>query len=757
MTSRNKRRAHTALLVTLSLPLGPSTFAAPSSSTMPPKLRITSPAQGAVIERQLGCETDSKLVPVSGTLRGFRKTDFESGRYTLFVNGYPVPASMITSPPYGSLASFTVPSAALPYYPTVDRGSSTPEALMPPARYPWTAELSLGWDKRVRAILAEVVESSDSFNLDRYVLRDLITYIDSRISNCEHHEFSWKTPEQSAEGSLSIQFTPKHLKALEPVVKENTPAPTMSLGPDFPLASTPADPRCKKVSDLSIGELAAARSEILEVYAAAAASGSRARNLYLCVSEIESTLTDVEFKRPNSVTINPSVDPLTVDLFYSNVESYSRTRMTYYVYGSLGIYRSSENTIRCNRTAKTDLDFTGIPLLFRSRAEETYASTPDEIQADRKETTLSDSDQVLCDMSILDSHRVDLKRELRKIVTQIYEGTLNAGYSTSDYRNAFTNAVDAAIYPLSPGKAVSDAGSGTRQSIVPIEIQYRSGNPSLCEEPLRGLHVSYQLLNEPSSVGSPLGWGSWNGDDLLRILGNRFSQSTCPIIRRDGSIPVFDPEQKWSATVQQSTSQLNQILAARSGQKFQWTLNTLSDPDGNRIANALGIPVSDTTFIEVSGGFPPLVSPEWYFQFGHIQLIAIDRSSGRDEVIVKAIASAILDASLLESLFLGVGDTESPDDLQGVESISPNRYLIQYTSVSSGDLKPTSATLASAFDPFLQPKLTNYLLRSIRLLPSPEYFSTPPSGTPRFVLRTWAPSTLSPAGALFFPSEFSSP
>ncbi len=731
------------------------------------RVTITSPIQGQVIEQgplsEPNCDRAAKLPPVTGTLRGFSRNDFDpaaGGQYELYINGKKLDVANIRE---GALASSLTFSEVLaqPYFPLssvrgddplrTDAGIVTRQP-----RYPWSNDLLLGFDKRVRSILVEVVRADQRGDLDSYVVRDLMSYMDPRRNNCDNYDYEWKGFDQSVENGFSLQFTPRHLESLAPIVQENMMVPSISLAPGYVLSSTEAGP-CTPYATLDSEIRSSLFSEIMFFRLT---HPTVVGGVIVCADSIRTTLDEIERKSPSSVTIDPNRNPLTVSLDYQNISVTGSTTFRYRFVGftKFGIPVSGDwKSSSCSSRTEVDMTFQNEPLVFAASGQSVRTEETRDLSVDSSSTGVLQMGSTLCTAPPFDAHRSAVKGEMKRSAIQLYEGSFNADPASGGPYNALTFAMDKAIYPLSTGE-ITPAGSeaGTDMRVRPT-IEFIAGNPRACETGEKGLFVMQSFRNTPNVSSLWSQWGSWNDDDLSRLFETSDSriQSTCPITGRDSSTgaPLFDATRAYESNLLMTTGPLNQLLAAKMGERLRWSFNSLTSAEGASMAAALGMEASESLSFEIESTLPPFLSPEWFYQAGHLRIQALSNVSSREEIVFEAASTFFLNQSVTRVLGLGIGSRSALDDVLGLSgSIDPDAYISTFHTLSNGSTRPSQSQLRDAFENVIKNRLSDYLLETVSGIGSVEYAHTLPADAPYFSVfentRTTAPASV------FIPSIF---
>ncbi len=746
------------------------------------RVTIAGPAHGQVIEQgppgsePPNCDRSAKLPPVSGTLSGFNLSDFTSGNYKLYINGKKLDASRISAATLPGLLTYSE-SVGQPYLPLSDyitsrdgdptrttEGEVTSDPVRP---YPWEADLDLGVDKRVRSILVEVVRADQVGNPNSYVVRDLISYIDPRKSNCGNYGFVWKDFYQEVENGFSLQFTPRHLKALAPIVREKMLPPTETDLVEGALISSagPDGDGCKLFASLPVDVM----SQFSIEAGAFILAHPTARGVKLCAKSLSTTINSIERVAPNQVSIDPSRNPLSVTLNYENVSAQAKMKIKWYFRGvnSFGIpVTSPDYDFSCNASSDLDFNFENEGLDFISRSEKVHSVAIAPMTVDSSNAGPLRMSNSFCNIDLFSTHRSRVKSGINRMAIDLYQQEFNTGYSTSNPYHSLTYAMDHAIAPLSTGKITPEgAEAGTRMRVTPT-VQYFSGNPDACEEGEKGLFVMQSFRNTPNLSSLWNQWGSWESrpsemlteDDLADLFEarSRRVQSTCPIIRREEGRPIFDTTQAYESNLLMTTGPINQLLSAKAGERLRWTLNSVGSVEGAAMANALGMEASESLSFEIESTLPPFISPEWFYQAGHLRIRAVRSSAVSSSVEFEAASTFFLDQSVTQVLGLGVG-SKVVDDLDNVlglaTDIDSSKYVSTFHAVSNGSVRPSEAQLRAAFESWIEVQLSHYLLETLGGIGSVEY-APPLVGETPFFSSVLENSITSSSASVLIPSIF---
>jgi len=738
----------------------------PSSVIGGPSVRITEPENGAVFGHIRGfrCEGDISISGVQGILRGFELEDFQGGspRYELVVNGQILsPGDIRPSSGTSGALEFQMRSS-VPYFPTTGvRGDTARFVPSSYPRFPWLGDFSFGWDKRLRGVLVEVIERGNR-DLDHYVARDVVTVIDPRTPNCSNHQFDWKGSSDQAEDSFTVQMTPRHLKALEPVVAQNL----VIEAPDTSGVSLYSDSSndCMRWGSLPSEAKDLLRDDFARLIAALTIRFGATRPDFLlpthirfCRARAEAELTSVS-GGTGAAEINPTVNPLRVDVRYDPVSIKAELAVEYFLkHAKRPIYRvpvlPGTRSRSCEMVGGTALVFDPVRLSFVSQRE-TVLTHAGGLASARESGSLPPSvSDPICGLSVFETAREQSIQAAYDYARRYYQTEINRGYSSSSPRHAISRAMDVAIYPLSTGRIVPERMSGVHVRATP-SVEFIAGSPTRCEAIEAGAFVEQSFLSTPATPTSWGYWPQWNSGKLIHSgVGRERLGSTCPIVgtNPDGS-PIFNLVEAYQAPLLTTTSVFNQILAARAGGKWDLTLDTVSDAEARTIVGELGLPGSSDYVIRLEGVIPPLIGPEWFYQGGEVRIRVREKGAMLTRPVFESVAYFFLDQNLSDTAGLGVGDPAALDDGIGLSGLDRSRLSWTHHSLSSGAIKPTRAQLHRSFDLLLTARAGDYLVESLRLIGNVEYARTPPSDGPVYSVSEGARETV--INGLILPLKF---
>lgn len=722
------RRAHLAMLVL------PALAACDWERTTEPVIEIESPAQGGFV----GISTDEcRLISVSGRIRNIE--DIED--YAYFVQGKRLESYEIVATGLPGVWTFETTVVLAPNTEETGIVENSDETWQSQdfarryPRFPWSVSANQSWARRVRPIVAEIVNRDDVGNLSSFVDRDLHTAIDLRRSNCQSWAGEWDT--RPSAGNLSVQLAPAGIVALSPLVEAAIPHPDVPapqahidamigsglVGPsgadgciDWPAVPNPPAAWNTAQNALVAAAIAANTAAVSAGLPRPYPDADSDESWVVCATGFSSEFLSIGWQDPSELLLDPTVDPLAARWAHSDVPFELRA-------SPLNLTVSFSPRLMPDGTLLMSAPLTMDPCVLEGdalvRAEDTVTiaasmqleslavTAPGGTQTSARTTLVGVND--ICAIGEFRVISEQMAADAHTQVARVYQSALDMGRPQGHLARAVRDTFEQAI----PGRIIDETDVLVQTRPIPTFVP---GNPEVCEERETGLFLDFDVTARTApGIFAPLwpGWlhfGDALEDERDDVLGTGYAHNPTTCLPEIVSREVVLREPVYRITTFMTTSPLNQILAALSGESLRSTLRSGTNPEVAGMAEALGLPRSVRGQLEIrfEPTLPSFVGPEWHPQLGHWTIVVTD-TTRPGTPLIEAVAD-LWQVESLEAMGLGVGRVDNHISFGPLDDA---RFTPQILAIG-GSERPNGGQLTNAFADYLRDRFAEHLALAAR-------------------------------------------